>query len=336
MQRLKLITLIVIALMMSGCGQTVVETLKVPNAPGPNAPGSGKTIVILPFADYTYADDIADAYRRNLRVTETLTDNLSAQGFSMPVQEDVFHYMVGQGVIQVDQYEKNTNTSLTNELQGDWSEEMKGIIRANIGSQQVSHRNTISESPGTHALTTNAITKLGREFQADYIVRGRILEFRTSQEHTWAPWKKGLLPVIFGSTSQFLYGFAGSDEYDTYNQMVSGAILGFGAGSLANWPMSDGISIGGSLTGNELFWGGAGAGLAYQSSKSGRVDQAVVQLRVWVQDAASGQVIWTNRAKVSVSPQSIMADAKYDTLFNEAIDKGVGILIDNFVATGIY
>ncbi len=334
MQMLKYFTLIALALMMTACGQSVIETLKVSEAPGPNAPGAGKTIVILPFADYSYANSIIDSYRRNLKVTESLTDNLSAQGFSMPVSEDVFQYMVGQGVIQISQYENNTNTSLANELNGEWGAEMKSRIRHYINEEQATNRNTISESPGVHALTTNAITKLGRAFQADYIVRGRILEFRTRQEATWAPWKKGLFPVIIGSTSQFLYGFAGSDEYDTLNQTITGGLYGVGVGSLTSWPI-DGSQINGGISGNEIIWAGLGGALGMQTSNSGRVDQAVVQLRIWVQDAASGQVVWTNRASVRVSPQTVYADAQYDDLFNSAIDKGVSTLIDNFVSTGL-
>ncbi len=335
MQRLKYFTLIVLVLMMTGCGQSVVETLKVSEAPGPNAPGAGMTIVILPFADYTYADNIMDSYRRNLKVNEALTDNLSGNGFSMPVQEDVFQYLVKQGVIQTAEYENTSNLSLTHELNGDWSDEMKTILRHQLRQQQATQKNKVSEAPGTHALTTNAITRMGREFQADYIVRGRILEFKTREEVTWAPWKKGLFPVIIGSTSQVLYGFAGSDEYDTINQMVVGGMMGLGVGSLTDWPLSDSVTLNGGISGNEIAWAGLGGGLGYQSSKSGKVDQAVVQLRIWVQDAASGQVVWTNRASVRVSPQSIFADSQYDDLFNSAIDKGVSTLVENFVTTGL-
>lgn len=334
MLRLKYVILIVFALVLNGCGQHVVETLKVPQIPASGAPGSGKTIVVLPFADYTYADDLASSYRRNLQVTESLTDSLSSQGFGMPISEDVFNYLAGQGVIQIANYEDNSNVSLTNELAGDWSDSMKQTIRHYLRQQQITQKRQVAEAPGTHALDTNAITKLGRAFQADYVVRGRILEFRTRQEATWEPWKRGLFPVIAGGTAQILYGFAGSDEYDTINQMMSGGMWGLAAGNLSDWPI-DGMEIEGGITGNEIIWAGAGGLLGNQASKSGRVDQAVVQLRIWVQDASSGQVVWTNRASVRVSPSSIFADGQYDDLFNTAIDKGVTSLVDNFVTYGL-
>ena len=106
MLRLRYVVCMLFALLVSGCGQRVVETLNVPLAPGPNAPGSGSTVVILPFADYTYSDDLASAYRRNLKVSESLTDHLSAQGFMMPVSEDVFGYLVNQQIIKIVDYQK--------------------------------------------------------------------------------------------------------------------------------------------------------------------------------------------------------------------------------------
>ena len=194
MLRLKYVFFVVFAVLLSGCGQKVVETLNVPQAPGPNAPGSGSTVVIIPFADYTYADDMASAYRRNLKVTEALTDNLSAQGFAMPVAEDVFSYLVGQGIINTASYENNSNISLANELSGDWSEPMKETIRHYLGKQMVTQRAKVQSAPGAHALDRNAVTKMGRHFQADFIVRGRILEFRARQDATWAPWRRVFSP----------------------------------------------------------------------------------------------------------------------------------------------
>jgi hypothetical protein len=334
MLRLKYLLLIVFALLLNGCGQHVVETLNVPQIPDANAPGSGKTIVILPFADYTYSDDLASAYRRNLRVTESLTDNLSGQGFGMPVSEDVFSYLVGQGVVQIADYEDNSNVSLTNELAGDWSTGMKQTIRHYLQQQRTTQKRQVSAAPGTHSLDGPAITKIGRQFQADYVVRGRILEFRTRQEATWEPWKRGLFPVIAGGTAQALYGFAGSDSYDNINQMMTGGMYGLAVGNLSDWPI-DGKVISGGISGNEIIWAGIGGLLGDQASKSGRVDQAVVQLRMWVQDASSGQVVWTNRAMVRVSPSSVFADGQYDDLFNTAIEKGVSTLVDNFVASGL-
>ncbi len=293
-------------LLLSGCGQTVVETLKVTPASDPSAPGQGRTIVILPFADYTNADSLAAAHRRDMAITEALTDRLVANGFNLPIQEDVFAYMVDQSIISLVAYEQNTSVSLNNELSGEWSDVMKDQIRGYIAEQQFQQGNQISGSPGTHRLTQQTVAKLGRKFQADYIVRGRILEFKTRQEHTWAPWKRGILPFIFGTNDQLALGFARTDQYDFWNDMRADGFLGF-----------------------------LDPGKGEQEYSSGQVDQAVIQIRIWIQEAATGNVVWTNRIDVKTSPKSMWADKQHDALFDQAIETGVTTLVDNFIGTGL-
>ena len=338
MKRLHYALVGLMLLLLSGCGQTVVETLKVPQASGPNSAGQGRTIVILPFADYSNADSLAAAHRRDMAITESLTDRLVANGFNLPIQEDVFDYMVDQSIINLVSYEQNTSVSLNNELSGEWSEVMKDQIRGYIAEQQVQNSNQSLGSPGTHGLTPQTVAKIGRKFQADYIVRGRILEFKTRQEHTWAPWKRGILPFISGTTSQIAFGFADTDQYDNINNMIAGGTWGAIVGRNVNGPWdtdggSDILGISGGKTANTILWGAVGAALGQQAKNSGNVDQAVVQMRIWVQEAATGNVIWTNRIDVKVSPESVLADSQYDALFDQAIEKGTSTLIDNFISS---
>ncbi len=328
-------------LLLTGCGQTVVETLQVSQAAGQNAPGKGKTIVILPFADYTFADSLSAAHRRDMAITESLTDRLITNGFKLPIQEDVFAYMVDQSIISLVAYEQKNSASLNNELSGEWSDVMKDQIRSYIAEQQTQRDNQVAASPGTHGLTEQTVAKIGRKFHADYIVRGRILEFKTRQEHTWAPWKRGILPFISGTTSQLSFGFASTDQYDNWNNMIAGGTWGGIIGHNVGGPWdpdkggSEILGISGGNDANTILWGAVGALTGREAKNSGRVDQAVVQMRIWVQEAATGNVVWTNRVDVKVSPESVLADKQYDALFNQAIEKGVTTLIDNFVTTAL-
>jgi TolB-like protein len=341
MERLKYLVIGILALTLAGCGQTIVETLNVPAAPGFDAPGKGRTVVILPFADYSSAGNIDSAYRRNLAISEALTDRFNANGFGMPVQEDVFQYLVSEGVINLIPYEETKSITLVNELSNDWSDTMKSEISRYIEQQNGTAALNSENSPGTHGLTTRTVAKIGRYFKADYIVRGRILEYKSRQDPTWEPWKKGILPFINGGTSRILFGFASSDTYDEWNQKATGAIYGARIGYKSNWPWDsdDGddtiLGISGGDDANAILWGAVGADLGRASYNSGRVDQAVVQLRIWVQEATSGNVVWTNRVDVKVSPESFLADNQYDALFDKAIEKGVTTLVDNFVTTGL-
>jgi hypothetical protein len=342
MERLRYLVIGILALTLAGCGQTIVETLNVPEAPGFDAPGKGRNVVILPFADYSNAGNIDSAYRRNLAVSEALTDRFNANGFGMPIQEDVFEYLVAEGIINLIPYGETKSVTLVNELSNpDLSDRMKDEISRYVKNQNGTSGVNAGNSPGTHGLTPKTVAKIGRTFKADYIVRGRILEYKSRQDPTWEPWKKGILPFINGGTSRILFGFASSDMYDEWNQKITGGIYGARIGyKHSNWPWDsdEGDTIFGLSNGddaNAILWGSVGAELGRASYNSGRVDQAVVQLRIWVQEATSGNVVWTNRVDVKVSPESFLADNQYDTLFDKAIEKGVTTLIDNFVTTGL-
>jgi hypothetical protein len=337
MQKFKYLLYLLSAIILAGCGQTVVETLHVPDSPDPNAPGKGRSVLILPFADYTSSDALAGAYRRNLTVTEALTDRFVANGFGIPVQEDVFGYLVDERIIDIISYDGKVTESLSAELNNEWSNTMKDVLQGYIHSQKMQSGKGVSESPGTHAITQSALAKMGRKFNADYIVRGRILEYKTRQEASWAPWKKGLLPFTIGGTNRLINGFASSDAYDERNEALTGMLYGSIIGYNAGFPWSGGSSVIGmeDRSANTVTWGAVGTALGYVSHSSGKIDQAAVQMRVWVQEAETGNVVWTNRVRVLVSPETVYADKQYDTLFNKAIEKGVDTLVDHFVSNGL-
>ena len=328
-----------LALVISGCGQIVKESLKVP-PPQKSAAGTDKTVVILPFADYSYADDIDTAFRRNLYVTENINDQLVANSFRVPIQEDVFGYLVSQKIINILAYEEKTSSRLEDELDGEWSPEMESNIRYYL---DLSRKNSASDkpvmaSPGTHGLTQNEVVKIGRQFGADYIVRGRIIEFKTRQDPSWNPLQRGILTFVTGSTSKLAFGNASADQYDMIGNMVAGAAWGGLIGSGVEWPWDTAeadqtiLGISGGRDANTILWGGVGSQLGKLAHNSGEMPQAVVQLRIWVQDAFTGDVVWTNRVDVKVSPESVLADTQYDELFEKATEKAISTLIDNFVA----
>lgn len=327
------------ALALVGCGQTVKETLNVTSSPAYNAPGSGKSIVILPFADYSQGN-LESARRRDMAITESLTDRLVSNGFALPIQEDVFDYLVTQNIIKLSSYRTADTGSLAVELTNDWSDEMKSEISRYKEQVEQEVNQKAEGTAGTHGLSSQTVAKIGRHFNADYIVRGRILEYKTRDEASWAPWKKGLLPFVNGGANRILYGFASSDEYDERNESLTGMLiagrLGYKQGP-PNWPYSKGESVFGKsgMTANSIIWGAVGYAAGEVSHTSGKVDQATVQMRIWVQEAATGNVVWTNRVRVLVSPETFFADKQYDTLFNKAIDKGVETLVNHFVTYGL-
>ncbi|MCL7486883.1 MAG: hypothetical protein M8357_01745 [Desulfobulbaceae bacterium] len=328
---------VLLALLVSGCGQTVQKSLKVQPEMKSRA-GADKSIVILPFADYSYADDLETAYRRNIYITENLTDQLVSNSFHLPVQEDVFNYLISQNIINLVAYEDTKTTHLQREMNGEWSSVMKSHLQRYITqTKNAGNDQPVMESPGTHGLSQQEVVRIGRHFGADYIVRGRIIEYKTRVDPSWEPLKKGILTFLGGTTSRLAFGNATSERYDMTGYMLAGAVWGGLLGNGATFPWNPGqadqtiLGISGGRDANTIFWGGVGSQFGEIAQKS-QASQAVVQLRIWVQDAYTGSVVWTNRVDVKVSPESVLADHQYDVLFESATEKAISTLVDNFVS----
>ena len=331
----------ILALFLASCGTTVKESLKIQPGAKTSA-GANRTVVVLPFADYSYSDNLETAYRRNLFVSENVTDKLVQNSFHLPVEEDVFLYLVNQNIINVVAYDKKKASTLEYEMQNDWSDDMKGQLQHYINiTQKNSTSAGLNESPGTHGLTQQEVVKIGRHFSADYIVRGRIIQYKDRQDPSWAPWKKGIIGFVTGVTNKIAFGQANTDKYDEWGNMLAGGTYGALYGDWdPKWPYSGEadqtiLGVSGGNMGNTIVWGAIGAGLGNMAYNSGKVPQAVVQLRIWVQDAYNGNVVWTNRVDVKVSPETVLADYQYDALFEAATEKAVSTLISDFTQSAL-
>ncbi|NLZ17286.1 MAG: hypothetical protein GX087_06085 [Desulfobulbaceae bacterium] len=321
-----------------GCGASVQESLKVDQAFKTNI-GQNRQAVILPFADYTDASDFESAYRRSMFVSENIIDHFVLNGFMVTIQEDVFRYLVNRNIINVVAYSENLARSLEYELNKDWSPQMKHELERYMHQSRMNApSNPVLDSPGTLGLDQAEVVNLGKYFTADYVIRGSIIQYKTRQDPSWAPWKKGIVGFVTGVTNKIAFGQARSDKYDELGHMVAGGALGALYGDWdPKWPYSNTnksiLGVSGGTAGNTIVWGAIGAGLGNMAYNSGNIPQAVVQLRMWVQDAYNGQVVWTNRVDVKVSPQSVLADYQYDALFEGATEQAVKVLMDDFMYT---
>ena len=336
-----------LALLVSGCasGHSVTtETLHVPDSQSASyVCATDKAVVLLPFADYSSGDDVMSVHERSRSVTEALTDKFTGKGFKIPVQEDVTQYLVDTNIIRLASLGRTSR--LEQELEGEWSNEMKGEFQEWIDADKAENEANDRADIGVHGLNKKSITKLGRRFNADYIVRGRIIEYNLQQEHTWSLKKKGLLPFIIKGTSQATFGFAESEYYDNLNSIalwgLAGSIIGYNANTPfePEWSNTT-ITPGGTTTvsggdsnaqfWNTVTWGFIGASAAHLANHSGETPEAIVHLRIWVQDTATGEVVWTNRAEVKVAPESIYGDKRSKEMFKTAVNRATTLLVDDF------
>jgi hypothetical protein len=346
------ITTILAAFLLSACGTATVDSL-YPVVRSANL-GNEKTIVILPFADYTPADSPVGYWRRNILIMEALQDEIQRFGYVPAVSEDVIAYLSEKKIINQSPAPEmsSANALLQSELAKDWSDVMKGELA------KVLHENLKNEKPATSldpntqhnsiALDHKAIEDIGMAFNADYVVRGRIMVFKNGREDSFNPLQTGVLPFFFNTGSRAMFGVAKSENYEMIDKMAIGGILG-AALSMNDWPVDSDTTtslagghprFGGGLTTetsysdwNTAIWGVAGAGLAHLAHNGGRVDNAIVQLRMIVQDTRNGEIVWTNRAEVKTMPQSVFNKKDGETLMAKAIQQVCERLFDNFAAS---
>ena len=350
-----LLFLLAIMVCLVGCGQKVKDSV-APIKTSVQYPDSpAKQIVVLPLADYTMGVQPDDSLRRQVKIYEALMYRLAEKGFYVPLKEDVVQYLVDLGVIRiVGQPSIRSGSScglITEELSSGWSETMQEEIRKLVvmneqldKSKQRFELTRVGLDPGT-------IQQIGRRFGADYILRGRIVEYEVRDGNTLNPIQIGILPFFFDTSSALLFGFAESERYDLWQDLAVGAGLGALLGSYAETPFTppnktttitggshprfatESVSYEGGNSAhaglNAAVWGAAGASAAYLASKGGHVPQAVVQISLALQDASDGRIVWANRVEKQVEPLSMWADPAVRTQIDKAVEEAAGALIIN-------
>ena len=89
--------------------------------------------------------------RPGLFISANLTDRFAQNGFLVPVEEDVFRYLINRNIINVVAYSENTSRSIDYELRnGGWSLSMqKELERYKRSARSNSFGNPATDSPGT-------------------------------------------------------------------------------------------------------------------------------------------------------------------------------------------
>ncbi len=353
--------IVVMVLVSVSCGQVTKETLSP--VPTDRITPTGKRVVIMPFADYTPDSSPELYWRRNLLVTEALEDEFSRYGLMTALEEDVVEYLMDEHIIEPPEVffadTPNNNYMRSEAESGEWSqamvEELKFAISRNEALEKSEQQQQAVDS-GTQgsalhiSLSSQEVAKIGDYFGADYIVRGRLIEFEKGvAKDDFNPFHVGMLPFFFNSSQRLLFGLAKSENYELMDKMAIGGILGTAIGSANdNFPFDESKkteSSGHPLFGptvtsvsdyhalNTALMGMAGAGAAYLAHNGGKVPRAVVQIRIMVQDARTGRLLWSNRSEVEVIPESMYAEQDYRKLIAKAIRRATSSLVHSFVAT---
>jgi hypothetical protein len=244
-------------------------------------------------------------------VLEALQDALYQAGFIPAAQEDLVKHMVDKGVIR--EFSGGSDTSfLDKELQGSWSDEMKEEMGEVIYQEIISNKSGGYQANRPVAMDRETLQDLGSAFGADYVIRGRIIEFGTDQQDTFNPIRTGLIPFVFKSSLRTGFGVAETETYD-FIEVDKDEIKDYDI--VRDW-----------------FWGGGAFVTGLIGEKQGQVPGATVQIRLLVQDARTGNVLWLNRAETCSIPRTAYADPDTNQLIKKSIEQAVNSLVSDFAS----
>jgi hypothetical protein len=331
-----------------------------------------KKVAVFPFADYSHQQDFMgiDAWGGNNKIVEEITDHFVTHGISVTVQEDVNTLLVDYNVIRPINKDKYLIYGTVEEEQDEsikqigtpeyevanyehdpvMVNELTRIINRQTKKQRAESYSPVIQGV-TVGLSKDVITELGQMLGVDMIIRGRIIEYGYKDVGTLNPMYRGFVPVAIDAVKDTLFGATNSYGYDNdledIENILIGAGLGYGIGSqITSSSRSHGTARTGGLITREVSTShrstdnnaleGAGIGalsgwMASQHPKKAK-RSAVVQVRIYAQDARTGDVLWSNRAEIEYTPCSNFAysDTHPKVMFDKAVKQGIKSLMENF------
>jgi len=308
-----------------------------------------RKVALLPFADYSHQQDFlqTEIWGGNIKILEEITDHFIAHGIAVTVQEDVNTLLVDGDIIKpiANQYllygsgaddkakfrTKVIGTpeyDLVNvEHSEDMKEEIIDVIRSEIALEEAEKPpiQTSILQGATVGLSREMVRQLGEELGVDLIVRGRIIEYGFKGIDTYNPLKRGFLPVLIEPMKDFLFGAVEAKGYESDLEDIDFSRLGEGVGFLVGQKTEDDV---------EGTWDAAmeySLGALSNLHPRKKSVSTIVQIRMYAQDANTGDVLWSNRVETEyIPPTSLSFDKKHPkTMFDMSIKRCVKLLMDD-------
>ena len=271
-----------------------------------------KKVAIFPLADYSYKQDFINPWLWgvNTKITEEMTDAFIREGLTVAIQDDVNGFLLGEGIVKPERAlttsSSGSNSSMFNEMKkAGFDSEFREKAQEALKSESNENKQITTEpilQGVTAPLTKEKVIELGNKLGVDVIVRGRILESGTKPT-------VGLLTLLReGVNSNYVVEGAGYDDaLDEAHLRIPPPVV--------DTPTSafDGIA-------------GFFRMLLPSAKKS-----SVIQIRLYVQDAKTGELLWSNRAEVEYYPLYTRDyKAMFDLLVKQSIKELMQDLFDEY------
>ncbi len=298
-------------------------------------------VLILPFSSYNLANSPKMWMDLNIMLHNAITDTFVRHNIVSVPYEDVFTMLKRKGLIKFSNFK--TSSDLIREYQdSQWSSDMKKEI-AKLIAEERQNQKQYKQLETVCYITENQIFDLNKNFNSDYIVRGSITEIKITKEETFDPFKIGFVNAPLKLLSRALYGVGETDGWSRGQEVFTGAMIGGILGGLSNEPLSPpshktkvighplfGRTVtkryGGNSNyewGNAAFWGAIAGFGAFVASHGGDTSKISLGLRIYIYDGKTKELIWTNRVKLHVTPESVWGEHDVSELVLQAVEESV-------------
>ncbi len=343
-----LVRMLLVIAFMAGCGGIKETVVPVTGAGGGGAAEVGvNKVAIFPFADYSHQQDAlcGDQWGGNIKIVEEITDHFVQHGIPVSVQEDVNTLLEDHDIIQPlggDQSADGGEGSaryktrfigtpeydLVNvEHSDDMRDEIFNVIKRERALEQIDQNSVPSPmlKGVSTGLSKDMVRQLGEELGVDLIIRGRIIEYGFKKTDTYNPLDRGFLPVLYEPVKDVFFGAPNAKNYESDLDDLDISQLGEGLGFLFGEKTENDVVGAWDVAIDNSF--GTVANL-YPRKK--RV-ASIVQIRLYAQDAATGDVIWSNRVETEYHPVSNLAfNSRHEkTMLDRNVKAGVNLLMQD-------
>jgi len=343
------LSILVILIVLCSCAtQTLVDFSPVAFSPQKEA----SLVLVLPLSVYetSLPQNFSSWQRINLSFYEALKTGFLSLGYLTIPYEEVLATLLGERPSPPSTSKIKISSSLLELYQEeDWSPLMKEEIALLIHKEIKQQHRELPSSKSFFQLhfSREKIFDLAQSFGARYAIQGRIIEFKIREKKTLNPFKIGLLTASNRLVSRFLYGVPKSKDFGIAQEISVGGILSGIIGSNAKDPFEPPhkktLHVGHPLFGktitkhsggtddydilNALSWGAAGILISYLAAHGGHTPEAVLMLSLDVYDVQQKQLVWANRIRLRVSPQSMWAPKHPEDLLLSAIEEAAQALV---------
>jgi hypothetical protein len=315
----------------------------------PPAPVEAAKVLILPFSDYTpytYGFSQPAYLKRNALVLEVLQDSFHQFGFLPAMMDDVIGYLFDNNVIVPMSRAQTPDVAISMATQSvlltypsaSHKEAKKALKEAAYHNVSKSMSRNIEEHIQNKNVPLNHINlqSMSSFFDADYIVRGRLVQYGMADKDSPNPLQTGILPFAFRVGPRILVGYSRMPYYEALGNYTMADFLGrIGSRGLPLITPGLGLSPPSGNAFNSYLWSGFDSSIDLMVYEEDKAHKSYVQIGMLVQSGRTGDILWFNSIAVDTPSQRVCGPESPSIFYDSAIHQAARSLVEDLVNSGV-